>query len=229
MSPRSSRSHSTQAPAESTMPSTPQVTWPSRLATTTGKHPEENRFMSLGPAGPRTRSSIAPVPKVILTPSRTHDWPKSDAGWSPTSAVIRGAPASAVARPCSPIVSTMSARSDGAIPRCASVSASQRRASTFDEAGDRGVGVVGDVDRALGEDTRDPGLDGGHAQVARPGRPRARGASAAWSPTGSARAAAPRPAGRGSRSRCAGPASPGRVRPVRRSSRRRGSSSRVGW
>ena len=42
-----------------------------------------------------TMSSIAPVPKVIFAPRSTHDWPKSDAGWSPTSAVIRGAPASA--------------------------------------------------------------------------------------------------------------------------------------
>jgi len=52
-------------------------------------------------------SSIAPVPKVILAPREMHDWPKSDADWSPTNAVIIGAPGSDVARPMIPMVSTM--------------------------------------------------------------------------------------------------------------------------
>ena len=84
--PRSSRSHSTQLPADIMIASIPQVSLPLRLHATIGKVPPGPRRGKPGRSSPTHRSSIAPVPKVALArPGRTQPWPTSEACWSPAS------------------------------------------------------------------------------------------------------------------------------------------------
>ena len=115
---------------------------------------------------------MAPVPSVTLAPSRTRDCPKSEAGWSPTRAVIGGEPTSALATPTSPIVSTRRASIVSSRPSRSSTDCVPRQDGPLDESGDTGVRAVGDEDRALAQVPRDPRLDGGEAQpLARRRRP----------------------------------------------------------
>ena len=114
-----------------------------------------------------TTSSIPPVPNVILaSPRRTQPCPTSDACWSPTSAVIGGAPGSAVR-----VADDAGGVDDRRHHRGAGRRARRARArptpdaSRFMQAGDRGVGRVGDVERAVRQRPRHPRVDGAEAQV----------------------------------------------------------------
>ena len=72
-----------------------------------GNVPAGPRPPNDGRCGPTTRSSMPPVPKVILAgPGATQPWPTSDACWSPTMPQITGAPGRAVASPMGPLEST---------------------------------------------------------------------------------------------------------------------------
>ena len=80
MMARSSRSHSTQVPADSMMASTPQVTLPPRRQAMMGMVPAGPRAIWTGRPGPTHWSSIPPVPKVALAcPGWVHPCPMSDA------------------------------------------------------------------------------------------------------------------------------------------------------
>ena len=161
------------------------------------------------------------MPNVILaSPGRTQPWPTSDACWSPSSAAIGGAPGSAVG------LADDAARVDDRrhhLGRDAEhgedVGVPRRRIARHLQAGDRRVGRVGDVDRAVRERPRDPRVDGAEAQIAaaRRGRGVGRGAIAASSPTGSGSSRTPCARRPGTRRSCGGPASRSRDRPVRRS------------
>src|SRR5207237_1209609 len=84
MRPRSSRSHSTALPADSITASMPHVTAPPRRHATIGNVPPPPRTSNAGRAGPTHRSSIPPVPNVILArPGRGQPCPPSYAGASP--------------------------------------------------------------------------------------------------------------------------------------------------
>ena len=88
--------------------STPHVSVPPTRRHTIGNVPPGPRDSNGGRAPPRTRSSIPPVPNVILaSPQCTHPCPRSDACWSPAIPAIGGAPGRAVASPTTPDESTM--------------------------------------------------------------------------------------------------------------------------
>ena len=211
MRPRSSRSHSTLVPAESITASTPQVVTPSRRQATIGKQPPSPCRSKRGRSSPRWRSSMPPVPKVILaSPRCTPPWPMSDDCWSPTSdgdrrrAVERGGRAER--RRSSRRRWAASARS---MRSASSMRSSQSLPSPRCSAGDAGVGGVGDVQGALGEVPGDPGVDGADAQVAGCGRGRPRRAGGRpWWPTRWGPRRARRPGARGRCRSCGGPASP---------------------
>src|SRR5207244_1889652 len=75
---------------------------------TAGNGPPGPRASDGGRSPPRTRSSSAAVPKVILaSPQCTQPWPRSDACWSPAIPAMGGAPGRAVASPTIPDESTM--------------------------------------------------------------------------------------------------------------------------
>ena len=98
------------------MASLPHVTAPPICQVTIGKQPCEVRTSAAGRSAPRHTSSMPPVPKVALaSPGRVHDWPTSEACWSPTSAA-RGSPPSAETSPRSPEESTMAGSHAGSMP-----------------------------------------------------------------------------------------------------------------
>ena len=66
MMPRSSRSHSTQVPADNMMASTPQVIRPWRCQAAMGNVPAPPRRGKSGRCVPTQQSSMPPVPKVTL-------------------------------------------------------------------------------------------------------------------------------------------------------------------
>ena len=185
--PRSSRSHSTLVPAESMIASRPQVSTPSRRIVTIGNVPPPPRVSNVGPVGPTHEVEHAAGAERDLGRTRraTHPCPTSDACWSPISAAIGGAPGSAVAVPTIPLVSTtvgQHALGDAQRLERAPDASPDRRPVRID--GDRGVARVGDVQRALGEGPRDPGVDRAEAQVAGPvGIERCRAGSRSWWPT----------------------------------------------
>ena len=199
------------------MASRPQVISPSRPHATIGKVPPPPRVSNVGRSGPRTTSSMPPVPKVILAwPGREQPCPMSDACWSPAIPAIGGAPSRAVA-------GAIDARrvDHGGQDGLGDAQGLQHLgrptlAVAGPQPGDGGVGGVGDVDGALGQVPGDPRVDGAEAQVpaairvglveevARP-----------WWPRGWGRGGCPRPAAPGSHRRCAGPASPVRGRRAR--------------
>ena len=67
-------------PADNMMASTPHVASPLRVHATMGNVPWLLRFELRGGSEPVHRSSMPPVPNVILAcPGRTHPWPTSEA------------------------------------------------------------------------------------------------------------------------------------------------------
>ena len=97
--PRSSRSHSTQVPAESITASTPQVAAPPTRKATIGKVPA-------APPGVRRRARARAGALVehaagaegrLGQARRVQPWPTSEACWSPAMPQMRGAPGRAVA------------------------------------------------------------------------------------------------------------------------------------
>ncbi len=118
--PRPSRSHCTFVPAASITASMPHVTRPARRHATIGKVPCGPRSVNAGGASPSVRSSMPPVPKVILaSPGCTHPWPTSEACWSPSRHAIGGAPGKARASATTAAESTI----------CGSIRAGMRNAS----------------------------------------------------------------------------------------------------
>ena len=103
------------------MASRPQVISPSRPHATIGKVPPPPRVSNVGRSGPRTTSSMPPVPKVILAwPGREQPWPMSDACWSPAIPAIGGAPSRAVAGAMTPDESTTVGRTASGMRRASS-------------------------------------------------------------------------------------------------------------
>ena len=117
---------------------------------TIGNVPCGLRWPLAGAAAPVQMSSIPPVPKVILArPGRTQPCPMSEACWSPTSAAIGGAPASAVASPTRPLESTSVGRHErGDAQRVEHVGPTRLQSAWSSSPVTRGVGAVGDVERA---------------------------------------------------------------------------------
>ena len=115
------------------------------------------RLASAGTADPVQMSSMPPVPNVILAcPAVTQPCPASDACWSPASAAIGGAPGSAgrVADDARRVDDRRQHRH-----RHAEQLAHPRAPPALldrVEAGDGGVRVIGDVQRALRQHPRHP-------------------------------------------------------------------------
>ena len=119
-------------------------------------------------SSPSTRSSMPPVPNVILaSPRRTQPWPTSDACWSPSEAGDRrrAGQRGRVADDAGRVDDRRQHRAG--MPSTSSVRVVPARViGARLQPGDRGVGRVGHVRRALGERPRDPRVDGAEAQVA---------------------------------------------------------------
>ena len=231
--PRSSRSHSTQVPAESITASMPQVALRRRPGRPRSgrcrRRPAPARVGGL--SGPVHWSSMPPVPKVALArPGRVQPWPTSEACWSPAMPQMGGAPGRAVAAPMAPDESTMR-RQHGR--RDAEPLEQRRRPSRWSAGSTSAVtaALVASVTwraSALSpprEGPGHPGVDRAEAELAALG-PGAIGVDRVedghrpWWPTRWAPGGSPRPAARGRCRRCAGPASRCPVRravPVARS------------
>ena len=176
-----------------------------------GNVPPSPRRSNAGRSAPRHMSSIPPVPNVILArPGRTQPCPISDACWSPAMPAIGGAPGERgrVADDAGRVDDgRQHARRDAqrlehmVVPPVAVAA---------HEAGDAGVGCVGDVERlrsrAPTRSTCRRCRSRGRRGCAR-GRPCRAGTRPSW-PTGSARAAMPSAGEHEAHAeRCAGPAS----------------------
>ena len=139
-------------------------------------------------------SSIPPVPNVILArPGRTQPCPISDACWSPAIPAIGGAPGSAVASPTMPVESTMAGQHARRDAQHLEHMVVPSVAVAVHEAGDAGVGQVGDVElrrsRASTRSTCRRCRSRGRRGCARD-RPCRAGTRASW-PTGSERTGCP--------------------------------------
>ena len=111
---------------------------------------------------------MPPVPNVILAgPGRTQPWPMSDACWSPAMPAIGGAPGErgGLADGAGRVDDRRASRRAGCAAR-RGPRWSQPVAVAVEQSGDRGVGGVGDVERALGQVPDDPGVDRADAEVA---------------------------------------------------------------
>ena len=175
-----------------------------------------------GASAPRHTSSMPPVPNVILARPGAH------AALADQRALLvadEGGDRRAPGQRRAPRRRRRSCRRrSGSTPAGMPSGREHVRRSTpmpsaAQQAGDGGVGVVGDVDRAAGQRPRQPGVDGAEAQVAvARRRRRGRAATPASWPTGSAPARGrARPWPRCTRRPCAGPASRAPARSARRS------------
>ena len=188
--PRSSRSHSTLVPADSMIASTPHVSAPPCDQATIGNVPCAPRRADAGASGPRQTSSIPPVPNVILArPGRDAALADerrllvADEGGDRRRAGQRRRRADHAAR-----VDDASAACAAGMPSGVERAVVPCRGVGGEQAGDGGVGVVGDVERAAATAStpatcrrcRSTGRGRGR-------RRRGRAATPPWWPTGWAR------------------------------------------
>ena len=181
MMPRSSRSHSTQVPADSMMASTPQVIRPPALPG------DDREWCRPGPgrpagaaAGPTHWSSMPAGAEGGLGQARPGAALPDERGLLVAGDAGDDRPCRAGSRPLPP--HPRSRRWWGGRARgCAGPPAPgsfQPEPSPLDQPGDPGVGGVGHVQRAAREGPGHPGVDGAEGQLAPLGRDRS---GSAWS------------------------------------------------
>ena len=169
--------------------STPHVISPPRRQATIGNVPAGAAGAGRRASGPTQRSSMPPVPKVILAGpgGRSPGRRATPAGRRRSPAIGRRAgQRGGLADDAGRVDDRRAAPPSGCAARRARAS-SQSAGVGVSSPVTRGVGAVGDVERALGQRPGDPGVDGAEAQVAGRGRGRpCRAGRRAWWPTRSA-------------------------------------------